>query len=101
MARNSSTVSEAIVNAQAVIKEQADLIQQLKELTLTKAGRNIQTKYLWAKFDSQDGDLVEVVGSNKETAYPDKSTAEDGYYYQRITDVVMVDSNDDTYILSI
>lgn len=101
MARNSSSVSEAITNVQDIINEQADLIQQLKEIILIKAGRDIQTKYLWVKFDVQDGEVIEIVGSIEETAHPDKSTAEDGYYYQRITDIVMTDSNNDTYILEI
>lgn len=125
MSRNSSTVAEAITNASAVITNHEQMIEQIKGVLMEKTGGNLtevvdentslsnqiaslvcftgrpEARYFWIKFDEQDGNILEYCLGLSDTEYPERGIGEDGCWYQRVSHVLMLDKNNDTYILEI
>ena len=85
-------------NVTAEVTTQTPLIEQIALLALCN-GRP-KGKYVWLKMTSADGDIDEVLVSNKETTYPD-GLGSDGYYYMRITHALGIDENGDTFTIEI
>lgn len=91
-------------NTSGQIDEQADLIQTMLELIKTKSGSKNGCKYFWIKYDNETEDNINIIEfkiDDDVAAFPEDGLHEDGFYYKRITHVLIQDSEGKTAILDI
>lgn len=86
-------------NVTPEVNQQVDIIDVLDEICMVTI--KPKGKYLWLKLTRQDGYFIEAVVSDEADSFPVDATAEDGYYYMKVTDVLAIDSEGETYILNI
>lgn len=97
-------LSTILSDATTTIDTQADLISQISNILTTKAAGKFGCKYFWIKYDTETADNINIIEFKIDTdadAYPEKGQGEDGFYYQRITHVLIQDDNNETAILEI
>lgn len=100
---NNQRLSDILSDATTSVEDQADLISQISNILATKA-EELGCKYFWIKYDTETANNINIIEFKIDTdanAYPEKGQGEDGFYYQRITHVLIQDDNNETAILEI
>lgn len=101
---NNQRLSDILSDATTSVEDQADLINQIKTVLFGKGVGKDGCKYFWIKYDTQTADKINILEFKIDTdinTYPEKGQDEDGYYYQRITHVLIQDDNNETAILEL
>ena len=100
-----SDLNTILLNAEDQIDDQADLIQQMLQLIQTKSGGKNGCKYFWIKYDIETDDNINIIEfkiDDDVAAFPeDGLNEEDGFYYKRISHVLIQDNEGKTAILDI
>ena len=98
---NNERLSAILDDATTSITTQADLIEEIYQLLLSKsvgggAGDILAgSKYLWVKYDNETDDHIDIIELRVDTdinAFPEDGVGEDGFNYKRITHVLVGDS---------